>query len=287
MNFNQKSKILIVGLGLIGGSYAHGLSQQGYEVGGITKEQGDIDFAIKKGYIKHGRSFIDRNYIAEFDIIILALYPHILLDWLEENQKYIKKGAIITDVTGVKVSIVYKIQDILREDLEYIGAHPMAGREVSGIEYATKDIFKNANYIVTPTERNSVNAIEICKKIGEILEFKRISILSPEAHDEMIAFLSQLTHCIAISLMLSNDSKDLFSYTGNSFRDLTRIARLNDEMWSELFLDNKDELVRQIDIFINKISDLKKTIVAEDRVAMRKMMKLSTERRKYLDENYK
>lgn len=287
MNFNQKSKILIVGLGLIGGSYAHGLSSQGYEIGGITKEQRDIDFAIKKGYIKHGRIFADKDYIKEFDIIIFALYPHILLKWLHENQKYFKKGAFITDVTGVKVSIVYKIQDILREDLEYIGAHPMAGREVSGINYATKDIFKNANYIVTPTERNSINAIEICKKIGEILEFKRISILSPEEHDEMIGFLSQLTHCIAVSLMLCKDSKNLLSYTGNSFRDLTRIARLNDEMWSELFLDNKDELVRQIDIFIDKISALKKTIVEEDRIAMREMMKLSTERRKYLDENYK
>ena len=284
MNLDKTQKILIIGLGLIGGSYAQALTNAGYEVGAIDRREQAIEFALEKGWISGGRSYTDGEYIGRFDILIFALYPHTFIEWIRENQKYIKKNALLTDVTGVKVSVVYPVQDILREDLEFIGAHPMAGREVSGVENSDCNIFKNANYIVTPTDKNSSEAIETCKKLGEIIGFRKISLLSPEEHDEMIGFLSQLTHCIAVSLMTCKNAEHLAAYTGDSFRDLTRIAKINDEMWSELFLANKDELIDQMELFESKFKLLKESIKNNDRDTMREMMRLSTQQRNFFDE---
>ena len=278
MNFDKDTKILIVGLGLIGGSYAQGLSEAGFEVGAIDRKQTSIDFALEHGFIKHGRTGADPDYIKDFDLLVFALYPHIFIHWIKENQQYIKSGALLTDVTGVKSGLAEEIQSVLRPDLEFIGAHPMAGREVSGVENADSKIFVGANYIVTPTEKNSKEAIGVCKRLGKVLGFKMISELTPEKHDEMIGFLSQMTHCIAISLMVCKDAAEMAEYTGDSFRDLTRIAKINDEMWSELFLINKKEL------FEKHFEKLKKSIEDGDRETMREMMRLSTARRKFFDD---
>lgn len=276
-------KFLIVGLGLIGGSYAQALTDLGYEVGAVTRSQGSIDYAIKKGLISHGTTEITEEYISKFDVIIFALYPKVLLSWLENNQKYIKSGALLTDVTGVKCAVVYDVQKMLRSDLEFVGAHPMAGKEVYGVENADKTIFRNANYIVTPTEKNTKEGIESCKQLGKILGFKTIAELSPEKHDEMIGFLSQLTHCIAVSLMTCKESQELVNYTGDSFRDLTRIAKINEEMWCELFLLNKQELISQMELFQTKFSELKNAIKESDTDKIKEIMKTSTMRRKYFD----
>ncbi len=283
MRFIKDNKILIVGLGLMGGSYAQALTELGYEVGAVTRRQSTIDYALENGLIRHGMTQIDGDYIGQFDVIVFALYPHIFIKWIEDNQKYIKSGALLTDVTGVKGSVVYRVQELLRDDLEFIGAHPMAGRETSGVEYATREIFKGANYIVTPTEKNTPDAIESCKELGKLLGFENIMQLSPEEHDEMIGFLSQLTHCIAVSLMVCKDSKHLVRYTGDSFKDLTRIARINDEMWSELFLLNKKELLSQMDLFAEKFRELRGYIEKDDTEGMRRMMQLSTKRRSYFN----
>lgn len=279
----MNKNVLIVGLGLIGGSYARALTKKGYHVTAITKEQSSIDFALKEGIIQEGTTSVTKSAVQDADMIIFGLYPHIFIDWIQNYQHFIKSGALLTDVTGVKVSIVYKIQEILRPDLEFIAAHPMAGREVSGVENSDDRIFKDANYIITPTDKNTDKAIELCKSLGEMLGFKNISVLSPEDHDEMIGFLSQLTHCIAISLMTCKDCEHLAEYTGDSFRDLTRIARINDEMWSELFLLNKKELLGQMNLFINEFENLKNMIEHNDIIGMRTMMRKSTERRKLFD----
>jgi len=164
--------------------------------------------------------------------------------------------------------------------VEFIAAHPMAGREVCGVENSDSGIFRGANYIVVPTEKNTAGAIELCRDLGEKLGFHRIAELSPEKHDEMIAFLSQLTHCIAVTLMCCNNTPDLEYYTGDSFRDLTRIARINDEMWSELFLDNRDMLLAEMRSFKQSFQELYEKIETGDREGIREMMRLSTERRK-------
>ena len=282
MILTKNHKILIVGLGLIGGSYAMGLSQKGYEVGAISLHQEDIDYAIENNIIMHGKVSVDKEYVSSFDVIIFALYPKILLEWINKYYSYFKKGAIITDVTGIKKEVAYKIQEMLIDN-EYIGAHPMAGKEVYGIRNADNNIFKKANYIVTPTSSNTNKAIQLACDIGKELEFSNISILTPEKHDEMIAFLSQLTHCIAVSLMTCKDSEHLKDYTGDSFRDLTRIAAINEDMWSELFLLNKQDLLNEMESFSNEFNKLKDAINNEDVKTIKEMMRLSTKRRNYFN----
>ena len=283
MIVNVNKKILIVGLGLLGGSYAKALKRFGFHISAITKEQSSIDYAIREKLIDEGSTDIEGRLIGEADIVIFALYPHIFVEWIKENQHLLKSGALITDVTGVKRSVVYKIQDILRPDVEFIPAHPMAGREVSGVENSTEKMFIGANYIVTPTEKNTPDAINTCMELGRLLGFSNVTTLSPEEHDEMIGFLSQLTHCIAITLMTCNDKENMEKFTGDSFRDLTRIARINDLMWSELFAANKDVLLEQMDMFINKFSELKRMLETDDIDGMRKMMQHSSKRRELFD----
>ena len=276
-------KVLIVGLGLLGGSYAKVLKRFGFHISAITLEQSSIDYALKENIIDEGSTELDERIIGEADLVIFALYPHVFVEWIEKNQGLFKSGALITDVTGVKRSIVYQIQDMLRPDVEFIAAHPMAGREVSGVENSTDRMFIGANYIVTPTEKNSPEAIQTCIELGRLLGFSNVTTLSPEEHDEMIAFLSQLTHCIAITLMTCNDKEHMENFTGDSFRDLTRIARINDLMWSELFLANKDVLLEQMNLFIDKFNELKTMLESDDVDGMRAMMRHSTQRRALFD----
>ena len=283
MIVDVSKKICIVGLGLLGGSYAKALKRFGFHISAITKEQSSIDYALKEKIIDEGSAEIDKRIIGEADIVIFALYPHIFVEWIEQNQRLLKSGALITDVTGVKCSIVYKIQEMLRDDVEFISAHPMAGREVSGVENSTAKIFNGANYIVTPTDKNTPEAISTCLELGKLLGFSNVTTLSPEEHDEMIGFLSQLTHCIAITLMTCNDKENMEKFTGDSFRDLTRIARINDLMWSELFIENKDVLLNQMNSFMDKFNELKTMLETEDVDGMRKMMRHSTERRALFD----
>lgn len=279
----KDTKILIIGLGLIGGSYAEGLKKAGYEVGAVTRSQKSLDYALEKGLVDSGTTEVSRDYVSRFDLLVFALYPHTFMEWIRRYQDCIKPGALLTDVTGVKGAIVYEIQALLRPDLEFIGAHPMAGREVGGVQNADCRIFQGANYIVTPTEANSPEAIQTCEDLGRVLGFARISRLSPEEHDEMIGFLSQLTHCIAVALMNCKESQHLVDFTGDSFRDLTRIARINEEMWPELFQLNKRELLGQMDLFRSEFDRLRDAIAASDEETVKEMMRTSTLRRSYFD----
>ena len=283
MEWISKSNILIVGLGLMGGSYAKALKRLGYPVTALARRRETIDYAVANGIIDEGSTGADEQLIGRADAVIFALYPNVFKEWIRENQQLLKSGALLTDVTGVKRCIVYDIQDMLRPDVEFIAAHPMAGREVYGVENSDDRIFREANYIVTPTPKNTPEAIEWCRSLGQILGFRKVSILTPEEHDEMVGFLSQLTHCIAVALMTCSDNRHLVDYTGDSFRDLTRIARINDAMWSELFLLNRDDLLRQMDLFIGEFRELRDLLDSGDEEGLRRKMRLSTERRAYFD----
>ena len=283
MTLDKDKKILIVGLGLIGGSYAAALSQNGWEVGAIDPDPQAIAFAEKAGFIRHGRTEPEAEYVCKFDIVVFALYPHVLLEWLEKYGPWLRDGALATDVTGVKSGVVEKAQALLFPRVEFIGAHPMAGREVSGVENARADLFRGANYIVTPTAANTEEAITCCEALGRTLGARNISRLTPKEHDEMIGFLSQLTHCIAVALMTCKESRHLVDYTGDSFRDLTRIAKINENMWTELFLWNREELLSQMDLFIAHFAKLRDALAQGDEETMKDMMRLSTERRRYFD----
>lgn len=280
-----KTRILIVGLGLMGGSYAQGLSRAGYEVGGLARRRAVIDYALAHGMIAHGRAGIDEEYIKGFDIVVFALYPDAFVGWIAKHQHCLKSGAVITDVTGVKRYIVGRLEGLLRKDVQFVPAHPMAGKEVYGIENADCRIFRSANFIITALPDNTPEAVEEVRSMAETLGFRKVSQLSVEGHDEMIAFLSQLTHCIAVSLMTCKESSHLVDYTGDSFRDLTRIARINEDMWSELFIENKDELVSQMDLFLSKFVQLRNAVAGGDMETMKEMMRVSTQRRAYFDKD--
>jgi len=283
MTLSKSMKVLIVGLGLIGGSYAKALTKRGFHVSAITKEQASINYAIGNGIIETGSTEVDPVLVSEADLIVFALYPQVFIDWVKTNQHLFKAGAILTDVTGVKCSVVYEVQNLLREDVEFIAAHPMAGKEVYGVRNSDETIFEKANYIVTPTDKNTDAAIAFCEQLGWALGFGNVSRLSPEEHDDMIGFLSQLTHCIAISLMNCNDTPGMEAYTGDSFRDLTRIARINENMWTELFLRNKEMLLKHMDAFSETFAQFRQMLANEDADAMRAAMQSSTARRALFD----
>ncbi len=276
-------KVLIVGLGLMGGSYAAALSSAGYEVGGISDRREALDFALRKGWIASGHMSPDPDYIGRFDIVVSALYPRVFVDWVRSNGKYLRRGAILTDVSGVKACVVPVVQEMLGGRAEFVPAHPMAGREFSGIENSDAGIFKGANFIITPTLRNTPENIAVVEDMAHDMGFGKISSLSPEEHDEMVGFLSQLTHCIAVALMTCKDSRHLVDYTGDSFRDLTRIARINEEMWTELFLENREELLGQMDLFMDRFGELRDAVRDSDEKTMKEMMRLSTLRRSWFD----
>ena len=287
MNLNEIKQVLIVGLGLIGGSYAKALTKNGFNVKAITLNQDDIDYAVSEGFISGGTTQVDPELIAEAQLIIFALYPHTFIEWIENYGNLINAGTVITDVTGVKGPIVEKVQNMLPAGVEFISAHPMAGKEIGGVRNADDSIFKKANYIVVPTNRNTPDGIRLCCDLGRVLGFNDISSLTVRQHDEMIAFLSQLTHGIAISLMCANGDPNLVKYTGDSFRDLTRIANINDEMWSELFLANREALLQEMDGYREAFDRLYDTIKTGNRDAMRDMMRLSSARRKTFNEGEK
>lgn len=270
----------IIGLGLMGASFAKRLSpQKDKTIYGIDQNEQTIQTALELNVIKEG-STDPGKLIKKCNLIILALYPTMIKPWIVENQQYLESGTILMDISGVKTNIVEPVQAILRKDLELISIHPMCGRESRGIDFAQADIFDNANYIIVPTDKNTPKAIEAAKQLGKDLRVKNISILSCEEHDRMIGFLSQLTHVIAVSLMNTHDNSHLVEYTGDSFRDLTRIATINENLWSELFLLNKDILLDEIDQFLDATKHFKDSLEKEDIDEMKRLFIQSTNRRK-------
>lgn len=280
----DKSKTyLIVGLGLLGGKYAQVLSQKGYRVTGITHSAETMDFALSHGYVCAGKTENFEDLIEQADCVIFGLYPTVLLDWVRQYGHLLRRGTLVTDVSGVKRGVVEPVQQALPEGVEFIASHPMAGRETSGIAHSAEVNFAPANFIITPTEKNTPQGIEWCRELAETLGFCRISVLSPAEHDHMIGYVSQLCHAIAVSLMCASDNTELARYTGDSFRDLTRIARINDKMWAELFLWNKDNLISEIDMFSDALQDMRQKLVDDDRDGLQEMFRLSTKRREAFD----
>lgn len=283
----NNTKFIIIGLGLIGGSYAKALSKKGYTVYAVDISEATINFAKEQGIIQDGainaEEAVSKGFLQQADMAVFALYPTAMVNWLENNQQHFKPDIIITDVSGVKSNIVEKAQAVLRDDLEFVGSHPMAGKESSGIINSDDSIFQVANFIITPTEYNSVKGVAQVRQLGEILGFRTISQLEPKVHDDTIGFLSQLTHAIAVSLMTCNDSEHLEKYTGDSFRDLTRIAKINEKLWPELFFLNKDILIKHIDSFTDELQKLKTYVKNEDEAALKAMFIKSTQKRKSFD----
>ena len=274
--------ITVVGLGVVGGSFAEGLKKAGAgKVYGIdnnletlkkAKKSGIVDEAFENGKIP----------LPKTDLVIISLYPELLETFILENNEYFKENSIITDVTGIKGKVISEVKPKLRKDIDFILGHPMAGREKRGIDYADSGVFKNANYILIKADNKEKN-INLMKEIIEKLGFKNINFLDTEEHDEIIAFTSQLTHAIAVSLINSDDNKyDTNKFIGDSYRDLTRIAKINEDLWAELFLGNKDNLLFMIEKFEKRLDVLKEAVKSEDIETLKKEFRESSRRREQI-----
>ena len=279
----DKMNFCIVGLGLLGGSYAMALTEKGHTVTAVDVREEAIDWARRRGIITEGATDGFEPLLERADAVVICLYPDIAAPWLREHQKHFKPGVLITDVCGVKGHYVDEVQSFLREDAEFIACHPMAGREVSGVEYADCAMFRVANFLITPTAKNTRRGIAFAHALADDLGFARVTELTCAEHDKVIGYVSQLTHAIAVSLMNANDDPHLVDYTGDSFRDLTRIAKINDKLWSELFFANREVLCDEIDAFTASLLDLREKLAAGDEAGLRALFVKSTERRRLFD----
>lgn len=276
----MNKKILIVGLGLIGGSYAKRLSKKDYLVYGYDFNEQTIAKAYEEKVIQN-KTIDDLSFLKNVDIVVLSLYPEDNVKFLKQYQKYFQKGTIITDTTGIKTKIITEILSFIRKDLILIPSHPMAGKEVSGYDNSDPNLFSDANFIITKISDEDITPIY---KMAEDLGFLNIEALSIQAHDEIISFLSQLTHVIAIALMNTHDAESYINYTGDSFRDLTRIAKINENLWSELFLSNQKILLKEIDDFKNALNDVEEKIINQDLDGLKEIMIKSKKARILFDQ---
>ena len=279
----KERNFCIVGLGLLGGSYARGLTEAGCCVTAVDVREESIRFALEKGWIADGAVEHFDALVSQAEAVVLGLYPHALIDWVRANGHLLQPGTLVTDVCGVKQAVVDQVQAAMPEGVEFIASHPMAGKEVSGVEYADCAIFRPANFLITPTEKNTKRGIEFARQLAETLGFAHIAQLTCAEHDRMIGYVSQLTHAIAVSLMNANGDPRLCEFTGDSFRDLTRIARINENLWSELFLLNRDALCTEIEQFEASLTDLKEKLRAGDEEGLKDLFRRSTARRAMFD----
>ncbi len=284
-NLDRNKRYLIVGLGLLGGKYALELTKAGFHVDGINRSEGHLRYALEHGYIQNGKTRNFEDLVQNADHIIFGLYPTALLEWFKAYGALLKPGCIFTDVSGVKTGLVEPMQAMCPPGVEFIASHPMAGRETSGVEHAAEVNFAPANFIITPTACNTPQAIEWARALAGVLGFRHICTLTVQEHDRMIGYVSQLCHAIAVSLMCANDNTSLCEYTGDSFRDLTRIAKINDKMWAELFLWNRENLIGEIDQFDAALQQMRAALAAGDREKLEEMFRLSTQRRTAFDKN--
>lgn len=278
-------KTVVVGLGVIGGSFIMALKEAGYkDVYGIDINEETLKKAKEKQLIKEGYTNGNgEEIIKEADLIIISLYPRIVKQFVIDNKDNFKDGAIITDATGIKKFFIEDILNILPDNIDFIFGHPMAGREKKGIDFASSQVFKGANYILTPVNRNKPENLDLIENLVYKLGFKRVKRITPEYHDEMIGFVSQLPHAIAVALINSDvEGRETGSFIGDSYRDLTRIANINEDLWSELFLENKDNLLKSIENFESELDKIKNAINENNSQTLKDLFVKSTKRREKL-----
>ncbi len=281
---NRTMNIVIVGLGVIGGSFAMALKEAGYRnVFGIDTNENTLDKAKLMGLIKDG-SVTGELFLKQADLIIVSIYPKLVYKFIEQNKDHFKPGCVITDTTGIKEVFVKDILAILPDEVDFVFGHPMAGREKRGIDFASNQVFKGANYIITPTAQNKESNLELVEKLAYEIGFKKVKSVMPDFHDEMIGFTSQLPHAIAVALINSDvEGRDTGSFIGDSYRELTRIANINEDLWSELFLGNRDNLLKAINDFELELDLIKKAIHDNDKETLKQYFIKSTKRREKLD----
>lgn len=272
--------ILIVGLGLIGGSYAKGLKEKKHKIFGVDVNDNTLDYAIKNN-ICDEVSKDPSLFIPKADMIILGLYPQLIIEFLNKYHSMFNENQLITDVCGVKSAFLMNAIELSKPAL-YISHHPMAGKEKSGIEFSDNKIFMGMNFLIVDVN-NKEEDINRLKEIANDLGFGRISVVSAKYHDKMIGFTSQLTHAIAVSLVNSDTEDDTKKFIGDSYRDLTRIAMINENLWSELFFANREYLLSEITNFEAELLKLKLCLVENNKDGLKEIFIKSRNKRKEME----
>lgn len=272
--FSDNPKIGIIGLGLIGGSAAKAFkANTSFSVLGCDKNEEVIRKAVFSGAIDGGI-----KNLSECDLIIVALYPEAAADFIEENSANIKKGALVTDFCGIKGYVCKRIEPIAEKcGFYYIGAHPMAGIERFGFESSKPDLYEGASLIMTPSEKIPEEAVKHLWSILKQLGFLHHELTTPKIHDEVIAFTSQLAHVVSSAYIQSPSAMKQYGFSAGSFRDMTRVARLNEKMWTELFIENKEALAEEIGGLIERLSEFKAAIEAPDPKELCRLLRLGRE----------
>ena len=283
--------VTIVGLGVIGAAFAESFSEIGIKtIYGIDIDEETLKKAEEKNIINKG--FIEtKEPLEKSDFVVITLYPNLMKSFFVNNIDNFKENAIITDVVGIKEKIIGDINPIMEKiriqsgkNIDFIFGHPMAGREKRGIDFADSKVFKNANYIIIKDEKNKKENLELLSEIVKLMGFKKVSFLTAQEHDEIIAFTSQLTHAIAVSLVNSDSEKyDTNCFIGDSYHDLTRIAKINEDLWAELFMGNKKNLLEMIQQFEKELDIIKDTLNNNDLGTLKEKFIMSTRRREKID----
>lgn len=278
-------KIAIIGLGLIGGSIARRL--RGFHnctVAAYNRTAQTLRLAKQDGAIDEGSS--DAGEVMDgADLIILCLYPQLNVDIIRNNLEHIKSGAVITDVSGVKGFMIDELSKILPDDVDFVGAHPMAGREVGGYQSSTDTLFNKASFLITPTKKNKPESVALVRELAEYIGCKHVVTTTPEEHDAIIAYTSQLMHVVAVALCDNPMIERSTFFSAGSLRDCTRVAKINEVMWSELFVENRTELVKRIREMEASLEKMAVATENGDREELEKIMKHAcSQKLKWLEE---
>ncbi|MGI6206222.1 MAG: prephenate dehydrogenase [Anaerovoracaceae bacterium] len=267
-------RIIVVGIGLIGGSFCKAIkAYTDHHVIGMDKDDTSLDLAISMEAVDEVIPMDRTDLLSRGDLVIVAIPPNDIIKFLLTNKDKFKKGAIVADVCGVKQFIVSQVQEPLREaGVEFIGSHPMAGTEYAGFVFSKPDMFVNASYLMTPDEKTDREKVNILKKFAYSIGFKKVIETDPETHDQAIAYTSQLAHIISNSYIRSSTLPKEKGFSAGSFLDMTRVARLDENMWSDLFICNKKNLLNEIDQLQEHISDLRDALAAEDKQRLMQLL---------------
>lgn len=277
--------IAVIGLGLIGGSICKALKANTFHhIMGIDTNSDTVRKALEQGAIDEE---ITEDRLCEANLTIVALYPVAIVDFVKKNADRFRKGSIVMDICGVKGYIVRNCTPILEErGVIFIGTHPMAGTEHSGFDYASADLFNNASFIITPLENTPQIAIDLVSTLGACMNFGQVVTATPEQHDSNIAYTSQLAHVVSNAYVKSSSLFRADGFSAGSFLDLTRVAYLNEEMWSGLFMCNKEALLYEIDSIIASLSEYRDAMVNDDIDSLRELLKAGRERKEKSMEFY-
>ena len=253
--------IAIVGLGLIGGSMAMALHQQTpHTVLGLDSDPHTLMAALKKNAVHRAGG---TELLTDANVVVLALPPEATITFVKEHRHDMRAGTIVTDVCGVKRTIVEACASLCQESgLHFVGGHPMAGKEKGGFAHADASLFIGASYILTPSAGTPDTVVEVIREMATSLGCAKLTVTSPENHDRMIAFTSQLPHVLAGAYVKSPCCPDHDGFSAGSYRDVSRVAAVDEAMWSQLFLMNADNLCGEIDTLIANLQTYRDTVTS-------------------------